>query len=50
LIAQGVDIEKTGQPARLDVLEEISRVSKARTILPEQLADLVSEINALPEP
>ena len=50
MIAQGVDIEKTGQPARVDVLEEISRVARARTILPQQLADLISEIDALPEP
>ena len=50
ILAQGVDIEKTGQPARLDVLEEIAKVSRARSILPEQLAELIGEINALPEP
>lgn len=50
IIAQGVDIEKTGQPARVDVLEEISRVSKARSILPDQLPELIREIDALPEP
>jgi hypothetical protein len=50
IISQGVDIEKIGQPARVDVLEEISRVSRARSILPEQLAELISEIDALPEP
>jgi hypothetical protein len=50
IIVPGVDIEKTGQPARLDVLEEISRVSRGRSILPEQLAELISEIDALPEP
>ena len=50
ILAQGVDIEKTGQPARLDVLEEIAEVSRARSILPEQLAELIGEINALPEP
>lgn len=50
IISQGVDIEKTGQPARPDVLEEISRVSRGRSILPEQLAELISEIDALPEP
>ncbi|MFN9664843.1 MAG: hypothetical protein ACK57I_15100, partial [Akkermansiaceae bacterium] len=32
------------------VLEEISRVSRGRSILPEQLAELISEIDALPEP
>jgi hypothetical protein len=32
------------------VLEEISKVSRGRSILPEQLADLIKEIDALPEP
>ncbi len=50
ILAQGVDIEKTGQPARPDVLEEIAKVSRARSILPEQLAELIGEIDALPEP
>jgi len=50
LFAQGVEIEKTGQPARPEVLEEMAKVSKGRSIQPNQLADLVKEINALPEP
>ena len=50
IISQGVDIEKTGQPARAEVLEEISRVSRGRSILPDQLVELVNEIDALPEP
>jgi hypothetical protein len=50
IIAQGVDLEKTGQPAKFGVLEEISRVSFGRSILPDQLRELVNEINALPEP
>jgi hypothetical protein len=50
LLAQGVEIEKTGQPARPEVLEEMSRVSRGRVIQPAQLAELVKEINALPEP
>lgn len=50
ILAQGVDIEKTGQPARPRVLEEIAKVSRARSILPEQLAELIGEIDALPEP
>jgi hypothetical protein len=50
LFAQGVEIEKTGQPARPEVLEEMAKVSKGRIIQPNQLADLVKEINALPEP
>ena len=50
IIAQGVDIEKTGQPARPAVLEEMATVSRGRSILPGQLPDLIEEINALPEP
>jgi uncharacterized membrane protein len=50
LLAQGVDLEKVGQPSRPEVLEEMSRVSKGRVIQPHQLAELIREINALPEP
>ncbi len=50
LLAQGVEVEKTGQPARTDVLEEMAKVSRGRVIQPSQLADLIDEINALPEP
>lgn len=50
LLAQGADLEKTGQPARPEVLEELARVSRGRVIQPAQLADLVKEITALPEP
>ncbi len=50
LLAQGLEIEKTGQPARPEILEEIARVSRGRVIQPAQLADLVKEITALPEP
>jgi uncharacterized membrane protein len=50
ILAQGIDIEKTGQPARPAVLEEISKVSRGRSILPNQLPDLIKEIDALPEP
>ncbi len=50
LLAQGVEIEKTGQPARPEVLDEMARISRGRVIQPAQLADLIKEINALPEP
>jgi hypothetical protein len=50
LLAQGVEIEKVGQPARPEVLEEMAKVSKGRIIQPSQLAELVQEITALPEP
>jgi len=50
IISQGLSVEKTGQPARPEVLEEISRVSRGRSISANQLPDLISEIDALPEP
>ena len=50
ILAQGMELEKTGQPARPEVLEEIARISRGRVIQPAQLADLIKEISALPEP
>ena len=50
LLAQGLEIEKIGQPARPEVLEEMAKVSKGRVIQPAQLAGLVKEITALPAP
>jgi hypothetical protein len=50
ILAQGIELEKIGQPARPEVLEEMARVSRGRSIQPHQLADLIKEINALPEP
>ena len=50
LLAQGVEIEKIGQPARPEVLEEMAKVSRGRVIQPAQLAELVKEITALPAP
>ena len=50
ILAQGIELEKVGQPARPDTLEEIARISRGRLIQPQQLPDLVKEIRALPEP
>jgi hypothetical protein len=50
ILVQGSDIEKTGQPARPEVLEEMAKVSRGRIIQPAQLADIIKEISALPEP
>ncbi len=50
LLAQGVEIEKTGQPARPEVLEEMAKIARGRVIQPAQLGGLIKEINALPEP
>jgi hypothetical protein len=50
LLAQGIQLEKVGQPARPEVLEEMARIARGRMILPAQLAELVGEVAALPEP
>ncbi|MCH7225769.1 hypothetical protein [Haloferula sp. A504] len=50
LLAQGVELEKVGQPARPDVLEEMARIARGRMIQPASLAELIREIAALPEP
>lgn len=50
LIAQGSEIEKTGHPARPEVLEEITRITRGRIIQPDQIPSLINEINALPQP
>ena len=50
LLAQGAEIEKTGMPARPDVLEEMARVSKGRLMANDQLGSLLKEIQSLPEP
>ena len=50
LFAQGVEIEKGDRPAGPEVLEEMAKVSLDRVIQASQLADLVTEIKALPEP
>lgn len=50
LLAQSVDIEKIGQPSRPDVLEEMARITRGRSISPERIPELIREIRALPEP
>ncbi len=50
IIAEGVQIEKTGHPARPDVLAELSRVSRGKLVEASQLKALAQEIYDLPEP
>lgn len=50
LLAQGSEIEKTGMPARADVLEEMTRVAKGRLMTGEKLSALIKEIQTLPDP
>ncbi|MGC6466579.1 MAG: hypothetical protein ACON38_15290 [Akkermansiaceae bacterium] len=50
IISQTDAIEKTGRPARFEVLEEMTKISRGRLVTPSQLEELVKEIDALPEP
>lgn len=50
LLAQGEELEQTGQPARPEVLDEMARITRGRMISPDQLPALIKEIEALPEP
>ncbi|MBK1791489.1 VWA domain-containing protein [Persicirhabdus sediminis] len=50
LIAQGAAIEMIGQPARPEVLDELSRISQGRVLQSDKLSDLIREIGSLPAP
>jgi hypothetical protein len=50
IIAQGTQIEKTGHPARPDVLAELSSVSRGKLVTADQLAELTQAIYDLPKP
>lgn len=50
LLAQGTEVEKTGMPARADVLEEMTRVSNGRLMTGDDLESLINQIRALPDP
>jgi hypothetical protein len=50
LLAQGLEREQAGQPARPEVLQEMARIARGRMISPDELPELVKEIEALPEP
>jgi uncharacterized membrane protein len=50
LLAQGTRLEKTGHPARPDVLQELASVTRGRVITAEQIPELLAEIQTLPEP
>ena len=48
IIAQGDVLEKTGQPARPEVLEEMARVTGGEVIMAKDIKDIANRINALP--
>lgn len=47
---QGLDRERIGEPARFDVLQEISAISGGNVVKQDQVDRILSEIQALPEP
>ncbi len=50
LFVQGVSAEPIGRPARPEVLEELARVTKGRSLEPSKLEEIVQALAALPEP
>jgi hypothetical protein len=47
---QGVAAERIGRPARPEVMEEIARVTRGKTIEPGKIDDIVRSLAALPDP
>lgn len=47
---QGALVERVGQPARPDVLEEIARVTRGQVFAPDRLDQLVDALASLPDP
>jgi hypothetical protein len=47
---QGLERERIGQPARFDVLREISEISRGELTQPGDIASLVKSLSELPEP
>lgn len=50
LLAQGGEVEKTGMPARADVLEEMTRIARGRLVDGERITSLIDEVTSLPDP
>jgi hypothetical protein len=50
IAVQGSSLEKVGQPARLDVLEEIARISRGEMLDSPDLEKIRAFITALPDP
>lgn len=50
LSVQGTNREQIGQPARLDVLEEIAAISRGRSVTTSEFPQLVRDVADLPEP
>ena len=50
IAVQGTALEKIGQPARFDVLDEIARITRGELLATPDPAEIRARITALPEP
>ena len=50
LFVQGATLEQVGKPARPEVLEELSRVSRGRMLKQAEASSIIQAINELPTP
>jgi len=50
ITVQGTALEKVGEPARMDVMEEIARISKGEILSTPDLELIQSRLSALPDP
>ena len=50
ILAQDEELEKVGQPAKLDVLSELSSISRGKVATASDLPDLLKELQLLPTP
>ncbi|QDT59791.1 hypothetical protein SV7mr_23010 [Stieleria bergensis] len=50
LFIQGESLEKIGQPARPEVLEELARMTQGSVISFNQLPEIIQQLNAMPDP
>lgn len=46
----GVPLEQIGQPARLDVLQEIASITQGSMVTPEDVPKVIAALQALPQP
>lgn len=47
---QGVAAERLGRPARPEVMEELARVTRGKTVEADKIGDVVRTLNDLPDP
>ncbi|MBK1832805.1 hypothetical protein [Roseibacillus ishigakijimensis] len=50
ILAQDEQLEKVGQPAKIDVMEELATISRGAVARPDELSRLLRELQLLPTP